>query len=52
LGLARASSTGTPRWVEVFRIIVAVVLLLVVAMMIIGGEQGPGCHVPPEGGLV
>jgi hypothetical protein len=34
----------------VFGIIVAVVILLVVAMMIIGGEQGPGCHVSPEGG--
>jgi hypothetical protein len=50
VGLARTSSTGTPRWVDVFGIIVADVILLVVAMMLIGGEQGPGCHVPPEGG--
>jgi hypothetical protein len=47
----RGSSTGTPRWVEVFGIIVAVLIPQVVAIMIVGGEQGPGCHMPPEGGL-
>ena len=38
---------GTPRWVKVFGIVVAVLLVLVVARMFVGGgEHGPGRHAP------
>ncbi len=46
VGPDRGSTTGTPRWVKVFGIIVIVVVLLVVARIFIGGEHGPGRHAP------
>lgn len=38
----------TPRWVKVFGIIVIVLVLLVGIIMVsgIGGEHGPGRHIP------
>jgi len=46
------STTGTPRWVKVFGIIVLVLVLLVVIMMIFGsGEHGPGRHFPSSSGI-
>jgi hypothetical protein len=44
-GPNRESSTGAPRWVKVFGIIVAIVVLLfIVVMMVGGGEHGPSRH--------
>ena len=45
----RPSFPGTPRWVKVFGIIVVVLVLLAVIIMVtgIGGEHGPGRHLPP-----
>ncbi len=42
---------GTPRWVKVFGIIGIVLVLLVVIIMFIGvgGEHGPGRHIPSGG---
>ena len=40
------STMGTPRWVKVVGIIAVVLLLLLGIMMLIGGEHGPGRHVP------
>jgi hypothetical protein len=44
----RESTTGTPRWVKVVGIILAVVALLVVVMLLVGGggggEHGPRRH--------
>ncbi len=39
---------GTPRWVKVFGIILIVLALLVVIIMFtgVGGEHGPGRHIP------
>ena len=39
---------GTPRWVKVSAIIVIVLVLLVVIIMFtgVGGEHGPGRHIP------
>lgn len=53
---------GTPRWVKVSGIVVAVLVLLVVILVFtgVGGPHGPGRHIPggdtsgghtrPEGG--
>ena len=45
---------STPRWVKVFGIIVLVLVLLVVIVMFtgVGGDHGPGRHIPsgdPDG---
>ena len=42
---------GTPRWVKVSGIIVIVLVLLVVIIMVtgVGGEHGPGRHLPSGG---
>jgi hypothetical protein len=42
---------GTPRWVKVFGIIALVLVLLVVIIMFtgVGGEHGPGRHIPSGG---
>jgi hypothetical protein len=41
------SDAGTPRWVKVFGIILAIVVLLFVVMMLTGGgKHGPGRHAP------
>lgn len=38
---------GTPRWVKVLVVTVIIVILLgIVIMLIIGGDHGPGSHVP------
>jgi hypothetical protein len=43
----RSSTSGTPRWVKVFGIIVIILVLLVIIMMSIGGgSHGPGRHTP------
>jgi hypothetical protein len=42
---ARGSSTGTPRWVKVFGVILVVVVLLVVVLLVFGGH-GPSRHAP------
>ncbi len=45
---ARQSSTGTPRWVKVFGIVLAVVvLLLAVVFLVGGGNHGPSRHSAP-----
>jgi hypothetical protein len=46
LGPDRGSTTGTPRWVKVFGIIVLIVVLLLVIMMLAGGDLGGGRHGP------
>ena len=42
---------GTPRWVKVSGIIAIVLVLLVAAMMFtgVGGQHGPGRHLPSGG---
>src|SRR6266540_4771369 len=42
---------GTPRWVKVFGIIVIILVLLVGIIMFtgIGGQHGPGRHIPSGG---
>jgi hypothetical protein len=44
----RGSPPSTPRWVKVFVIIALVLVLLFVVLMFtgIGGEHGPGRHMP------
>ena len=44
----RGSAPSTPRWVKVFGIIVIVVVLLLGIIMLsgIGGQHGPGRHMP------
>jgi hypothetical protein len=48
----RESTTGTPRWVKVFGIVVIVLVLGFVIMKLtgVGGEHGPGRHTPSGGG--
>jgi hypothetical protein len=45
------SPAGTPRWVKVAGLVVVglVVLVLVVLLTGIGGEHGPGRHLPTGG---
>ena len=45
----RGSNTSTPRCVKIFGIIALVLVLLVATMMFIGGEHGPGRHIPSGG---
>lgn len=48
-----ASPPGTPRWLKVSGIVVAVVVvLLVVVALVGGGEHGPGRHQPGGGNPV
>jgi len=42
------SPTGTPRWVRVFGVIVAI-LLLIVGVMLFAGGHGPSAHVSSDG---
>jgi hypothetical protein len=47
VGSDRGSTTGTPRWVKVFGIVVAVlVVLFIVVLFTGGGGHGPGRHIP------
>lgn len=45
---ASGSTYRTPRWVKVFGIIIVVLILVVVVVFAtgIGGEHGPGRHMP------
>jgi hypothetical protein len=53
--------SGTPRWVKVFWIVLAVLAVALVVLMLFAGRHGPGRHassgaalsgdVPPAGGL-
>jgi hypothetical protein len=45
-GYDRGSTTGAPRWVQVFGIIVVALILLFVILQLtrIGGHHGPGRH--------
>jgi hypothetical protein len=40
----RGSATGTPRWVSVFGIIIAIVLVLLFVVLHLTGTLGPGAH--------
>lgn len=44
----RGSTYSTPRWVKMFAIVAIVLILLVVVVFVtgIGGEHGPGRHIP------
>ena len=45
------STSGTPRWVKVFAIVVAVLAVLVVVVLLPGGgPQGPGRHTSSRAG--
>ena len=50
-GPERESSTGTPRWAKVFGIITLALVLLVVVIVAsgVGGDHGPGRHMPSGG---
>ncbi len=53
MGLDSGSTTGTPRWVKVFGIVLAIIVLLVVLMMLLsGGKHGPGRHMSSGGAPV
>jgi len=48
---ASKGDTGTPRWVQVFGIMVIVLVLLLVALMLFGvggGTHGPRRHTSPD----
>ena len=51
VGPDREATTGAPRWVKVFGIIALVLVLLVVVIMAtgVGGDHGPGRHMPSGG---
>ena len=44
VGYGRRSATGTPRWVSVLGIIVAVGLVLLFFVLHLTGVLGPGAH--------
>jgi L-asparagine transporter-like permease len=46
----RGPTTGTPRWVKIVGIIAVVLLLVLGIIMLVGGEHGPGRHIPPAAG--
>ena len=46
IGPEHSSTRGTPRWVKVFGIILAVVVLLFVISLLAGVRHGPGLHTP------
>jgi hypothetical protein len=48
VGAVRGSTTGTPRWVKVSGIIVGVLVLVFLVLQLtgVGGEHGPGRHIP------
>jgi hypothetical protein len=44
VGPDRGSATGTPRWVFVLGIIIAIVLVLLLVVLHLTGTLGPGAH--------
>lgn len=46
--MSQRSSYSTPRWVKVLVIVALVLILLVVFVLVsgIGGDHGPGRHIP------
>jgi hypothetical protein len=42
-----STEPGTPRWVKVSWIIVAVIVVVVLTALLFGGEHGPGMHGAP-----
>lgn len=38
--------TGTPRWVKVFAILIALLVLLIIVVLLVPGGHGPGIHTP------
>ena len=50
-GSTASTPPSTPRWVKVFAIIVIVLVLLIGIMLLtgVGGEHGPGRHMPSGG---
>jgi hypothetical protein len=44
VGLGRGSASGTPRWVSVLGIVLAVGLVLLFLVLHLTGELGPGAH--------
>lgn len=49
--MSQRSTYSTPRWVKVFVIIALVLVLLVLVVLVtgVGGEHGPGRHLPSGG---
>ena len=45
------ASSGTPRWVKVFGIALALFVLIFVAQLVLGGGHGPQLHGPSSGRL-
>jgi len=43
-GPDRGSATGTPRWVAVLGIIIAIALVLLFVVLHLTGTLGPGAH--------
>ncbi len=49
-GSTSSTPPGTPRWVKLFGMAVVVVVLLVIILMFaVGGNHGPGRHLPSGG---
>jgi hypothetical protein len=44
VGPDRGSATGTPRWVKVLGISIAIVLVLLFVVLHLTGTRGPGAH--------
>ncbi|MHB8645649.1 MAG: hypothetical protein ACYDAR_07660 [Thermomicrobiales bacterium] len=44
MGPGRRPPTGTPRWISVLGIVIAIVLLLLIVILHLSGILGPGLH--------
>ncbi len=44
VGLDRGSTTGTPRWMSVLMIVIAILLVLGFVLLHLTGVIGPGLH--------
>jgi hypothetical protein len=49
-GARRGLTTGMPRWVKVFLIIMMLLVLVLVVSLLAGVRHGPGLHTPPGDG--